>query len=171
MTLLAYFCNKTSGVSRMRSPVSRSSARQGSSPKTSSSVQRCPSNDADLSSDLSNANTMVSRSSSVSNSNNSNPRSLGAASPDPAGSKQELAASSSPPIFRSPSSARDSSQGSRSLGSSDPSSSRSSRYAALEVALALDLFDNARSERYNAVEGMLHFLDAQAEHRASSSAR
>ncbi|KAJ1466655.1 hypothetical protein T484DRAFT_3632864, partial [Baffinella frigidus] len=163
MTLLSCFCNKTSGVlSRIISSVSRSSVRKGSSP---SSAQRCPSNDADLSY----ANTMVSCSSSVSNSNNSNPRLLGATSPDPADSVQELAASSSPPVFLS-SSSRDASQGSCLFGNSNPSS-RSSRYAALETALALDLFNSPPSQRYSAVEGMLLFLDAQAEHRASSGER
>jgi len=60
--------------------------------------------------------------------------------------------------------------GSCSLGSSEPG------YKALEVALDLshievarDLSDNARSARYKSVEWLLLVLDAQAEHRVSSS--
>jgi hypothetical protein len=86
----------------------------------------------------------ISDSSTVSNSNTRENWSLGATSPDPYGSVQELAASAR---------------------SRDPPS----RYRALEVALGL--FDNPPSERYKAVEGMLHFLDVQAENRVSASSR
>ena len=73
-----------------------------------------------------------------------------------------------------PSTMREPSLGTRLLVSSD---SASSRHAAILVAL--DFFGNARvnspppprQERYKAVQEMLLFLDAQAEHRVSASSR
>ena len=207
MPLLSFLCSKTNGVlSRLRPSGSSFSARRDSSPNASSFFKRTPSNDTDLSCantgpsndpDISYANILADSSITsngdtdyLSTSNMRDNWSQVAASPDPAGSVQELATPASSratcplrasrasrctewstdvtprrrptedSLFLSSSSTR---RESHSLGSSDP------RYAALEVAL--DLFDNARSERYKAVEGMLHFLDAEAEHRVSSSSR
>ena len=190
MTILSFFSKPNGVLSRTRSFLWRSSAHQGSSAKASSLPQRSPSKDNDLSDFIS-----VSRGKEYqplerslssggdgaipldewlpSRANFSSPFRLSSPanhlppSDEPRKrSARSLDGGRYPPIDAALSSTTTRAGSHRSLGSSDPAPSR---YAALEDALDLETFGGAlaRSERYKAVEGMLHFLDAQAEHRCA----
>ena len=172
MTLLCNLCNRTKDVlSHMRPAIWP--ARQDPSPKDSSLAQRSPSNENHSHCRRQEHNELYNvtphhvtpSSSRRSCSENGLPH-----SDDPRQrSGRSIDNGCFPPIDRALSFATTHAPSHCSLGSSDPSSS-STRYAELEVAL--DLFDtsrSARTRRYSAVEGMLHFLDAQAELRQSAN--
>jgi hypothetical protein len=191
MTLRSFFSKINSDLSRTRPSRWRSSAHQGSSPKASSLVQRSLSKDKDLSSfnisasggkehqplerSLSSGSDgatplddgLPSRAEFSSPFRRSCPENYLPHSDEPRKrSGRSLDGERHPPIDDALSSTTTRAGSHRSLGSSDPAPSR---YAALEDALDLETFGGAlaRSERYKAVEGMLHFLDAQAEHRCA----
>ena len=190
MTLLSFF-NKTNGVLSRTSPSRlRSSVHQGSSSKASSRAQRSPSKDKDLSycnisvscdkehqpleRSLSSGSEgatpldewLSSRAKLSSPCRRSCPVHLPHSNEPRKRSGRSLDGGRYPLVDGALSSTTTRAPSHRSLGSSDPAPSR---YAALEDALDLETFGGAlaRSERYKAVEGMLHFLDAQAEHRCA----
>ena len=172
MTLLSNICNKTNGIlSHMRPSIWP--ARQDSSLKTSSLAQRPPNeNDSYCRRQEHNEwrSNVTPRHVAPSSTRRSCPENRVPHSDDPRQpSGRSIDNGRFPAIDDALSFAMKPATSHRSLGSSDSSSSPT-RYAELEVAL--DLFDTARSERtqrYNAVEGMLHFLDAQAELRQSAN--